>query len=169
MENVEDDGFRGFNGKTWEESLTEVKDGPLKGWTHYDGFDPFETHVGQLVTKVRDASEDMSGKPVAGFVVEEKHVNGGGRVHGGMYMAFADFALFAIAGPLLDGPCVTLSVNCDFVAGAEIGDVVLARGEVVRNSRSICFIRGELYLEGKEGQDDRPLLTFNGIVKKIGQ
>jgi acyl-coenzyme A thioesterase PaaI-like protein len=41
------------------------------------------------------------------FRVEKIHLNGMGNVHGGAFMAFADYCLFATAAPLLQGPAVT--------------------------------------------------------------
>jgi len=38
------------------------------------------------------------------FRVEKKHLNGQRHVHGGAFMSFADYCLFAMASPLLQGP-----------------------------------------------------------------
>ena len=77
-------------------------------------------------------------------------------------MTFADFALCLIA--VWDQPgehCVTVSCHNDFVAAGTPGDLIEASGEVVRRTRTLAFVRGQLMTGG------RVLLTFSGIVKRI--
>ena len=89
-------------------------------------------------------------------------MNGGGFMHGGCLMTFADYALFCIADEELQGTgSVTASMNCEFIDAARVGDLVEATGEVVRAGRSLVFIRGTITTA------DRPLLTFSAIVKKV--
>ena len=89
-------------------------------------------------------------------------MNGGGFMHGGMLMSFADYALFVIAhDELRDQHSVTLSCQTDFLAGsAPIGEVVYADGEVTKSTRSLIFVRGQTYV------GDTVLTTFTGILKK---
>ena len=78
-------------------------------------------------------------------------------------MSFADYALFVIAHDALEAErSVTVSCQTDFLKGAApLGECVYAKGEVTRNTRSLVFIRGEIFA------GDDTLATFNAILKKI--
>jgi uncharacterized protein (TIGR00369 family) len=95
------------------------------------------------------------------FRVENKHLNGMGNVHGGAFMAFADYCLFAIAAPVLEGPAVTVSFGCEFLDAAREGELVEGSGEITRAGGSMIFLRGLLKSAG------RPLFTFSGTIKRI--
>jgi acyl-coenzyme A thioesterase PaaI-like protein len=82
-------------------------------------------------------------------------------VHGGCFMAFADYCLFATAAPVLQGPGVTVSFACEFLDAAREGELVEGFGEVTRAGGSMIFLRGLL----KSG--DRPLFTFSGTLKRV--
>ena len=70
-------------------------------------------------------------------------MNGGGFMHGGCVMTFADFCLFALAGDALkDTRAVTATFNGEFVGSAGIGNLVECTAEVVKNARSMVFMRG---------------------------
>ena len=77
-------------------------------------------------------------------------------------MTFADFALCLTATwDQLGEKCVTVSCNSEFVAPGRPGDVIEASGEVVRRTRSLTFVRGQVYA------DERILLNYSAIVKRI--
>jgi uncharacterized protein (TIGR00369 family) len=133
-----------------------VKDGEWAGWGRYDT-DPFETLTGPFY-----ARRDADGRMVCAFRAEKKHMNGGGFMHGGCLATFADYALFMIAEDVLAGSgSVTASLNAEFVDSAREGELIEARGEVVRAGASMVFVRG-LITSG-----ERPLLNFSAIVKKL--
>ena len=88
-------------------------------------------------------------------------MNGGGFMHGGALLTFADYALFAIGESVLSGPSVTASLHGDFLDSARVGDLIEARGEVTRAGGSLVFIRG-LITTG-----ERTLVSYNGIVKRV--
>ena len=69
------------------------------------------------------------------FRVENKHLNGQRNVHGGAFMSFADYCLFAIAAPVLQGPGVTVSFACEFLDAAREGELVEGTGEITRGRR----------------------------------
>ena len=96
------------------------------------------------------------------FMPQDKNRNGGGNIHGGALMTFADFALFMIAGGMetsVHG--VTMTMNCEFVGAAEPAKLLTARGEVVRQGLSVAFVRGIIDDEG------RPVMAFSGTIKKF--
>ncbi|CAE7205205.1 unnamed protein product [Symbiodinium microadriaticum] len=97
------------------------------------------------------------------FEAEPRHINRGGVVHGGMLMTFADQVLGFAASDAADGKtCSTMSLNCDFVAAARIGDVIEGRAWVTRRTRSVIFVQGEVSSGGQI------LMTATGVWKIIG-
>jgi uncharacterized protein (TIGR00369 family) len=133
-----------------------ITEGPWAGWSMWSA-DAFELHAGPFYSRT-----DADGRAVCAFRAEAKHMNGGGFMHGGCLMTFADYALFAIAGDALaGGHSVTASLSGEFLDSAHEGDLIEATGEVTREGGSLVFIRGTVTTAG------RPLLTFSGIVKKV--
>lgn len=121
--------------------------------------DPFEEKVGPFYVKDRG-----DGTWASAFRVRGEHLNMGGALHGGMLMTFADQAAFAISRRCWNTPdvasCVTVSMTSDFVAAAFEGDLLEASGEVVRETRSLIFVRGRVE------SGDKTVLTFSAILKK---
>lgn len=136
---------------------TILTDGPFAGWTTWSqGSDPFETAIGPFC--YRTHAEGV----LAAFLPRREHLNGGGTVHGGALMSFADFALFAIAHNALRGAhAVTLTCNCEFISAAHDGEMIEASGEVLRETRTLVFVRGVAV------QSERAVLAFSGTLKKI--
>ncbi len=133
-----------------------VLEGEWAGWGRYDT-DPYETLTGPFY-----ARRDEAGQMVCAFRAERKHMNGGGHMHGGCMATFADYALFMIADEALkDVGSVTASLNCEFVDGAQEGELIEARGDIVRAGGSMVFVRGLITASG------RPITNFSAIVKKI--
>jgi uncharacterized protein (TIGR00369 family) len=133
-----------------------VTEGVWAGWGHYDT-DPYENLTGPFYSR-----RDDSGQMVCAFRAERKHLNGSGRMHGGCMATFADFALFMIADEALKNVgSVTASLNCEFVDAAQEGEMIEARGDIVRAGGSMVFVRGIITASG------RPITNFSAIVKKI--
>jgi acyl-coenzyme A thioesterase PaaI-like protein len=129
--------------------------GEFKDWRTWSR-DNFETHNGPFYHRMED-----DGRIACAFRVENKHLNGMGNVHGGAYMAFADYCLFAMASPELDGPGVTVSFGCEFLDAARAGELIEGSGEITRAGGSMIFLRGIL----RSGE--RPLLTFSSTIKRM--
>lgn len=133
-----------------------VQDGEFAGWLAWRGLDPFEDQSGPYVFR-----EEPDGSVLCAFRAERKHMNGGGFMHGGCLLTFADFCLFAIAHrELKDHRSVTVSLNGEFLGPSTEGELIECRGQVVRDG-GLVFIRG-LVTTG-----ERPLLNFSGVVKKL--
>jgi uncharacterized protein (TIGR00369 family) len=130
-------------------------DGEFRGWRTWRR-DNFESHTGPFWHRM-----DEDGQIRCAFRVEKKHLNGMGNVHGGAFMAFADYCLFAIAAPVLQGPAVTVSFGCEFLDAAREGELVEGSGEITRAGGSMIFLRGLLKSAG------RPLFTFSGTIKRV--
>jgi len=134
-----------------------IADGPFRGWLTWGaGEDPFETAIGPFC--FRGQGRDLT----SAFEPKRTHLNGGGTIHGGALMSFADFSLFAIAHEALAGAkAVTVAFHCEFLAPGGLDETVEARGEVLRATRSLVFVRGLIT------QGPRSLLAFSGTLKKI--
>jgi acyl-coenzyme A thioesterase PaaI-like protein len=130
-------------------------DGEFAGWRTWSR-DSFETHTGPFWHRMED-----DGSIRCAFRVEKKHLNGSHNVHGGCFMTFADYCLFAIAGPLLNGPGVTVGFGCEFLDAAREGELIEGTGEVTRAGGSLIFLRGQL----RSGE--RTLFTFSGTIKRV--
>jgi uncharacterized protein (TIGR00369 family) len=79
------------------------------------------------------------------FAAAPHHMNGAGTVHGGMLMTFMDTSM-SRTSRLISGAksTATVSLTCDFVAPAKLGDVIESRVRVTRRTRTIVFISAEL-------------------------
>lgn len=132
-----------------------VKGGEWDGWFLY-GNDPFEDHAGPFYYRLQD-----DGRPLAAMRTEAKHMNGGGFMHGGAIMTFADYCLFVIAREALtDSRSVTATFNGEFVGAVPPGALVECTGEVVKNARSMVFVRGLMTTGGE------PVMSFSAVLKK---
>ena len=139
--------------------LAPVTDGEWSGWLRWPGTDPFEDHAGPFYARY-----DAGGTIECGFRPEAKNRNGGGNVHGGALLTFADFALFMIASAVLpEFHGVTATLNAEFVGAARPGRLLTARGDVVKAGRSLIFVRGIIDDEGNA------VMSFSGVIKKINK
>jgi acyl-coenzyme A thioesterase PaaI-like protein len=129
--------------------------GEFAGWRTWSR-DNFETHNGPFWHRMDD-----DGRIHCAFRVENKHLNGMGNVHGSCFMAFADYCLFAMAAPILQGPGVTVSFACEFLDAARAGELIEGSGEITRAGGSMIFLRGLLK------SAERSLFTFSGTIKRV--
>jgi uncharacterized protein (TIGR00369 family) len=133
-----------------------ITQGEWAGWRNW-GPDAFEDANGPFVYRER-----ADGSILCAFRAEARHMNGGGFMHGGCMMTFADYAMFCISTKeLAGGQAVTVSLNSEFIAPAKVGDLVTATGEIVKAGGSLIFIRGTVMVEAG------PILTFSGVIKRI--
>jgi uncharacterized protein (TIGR00369 family) len=134
-----------------------VTQGEWAGWSMWQS-DAFEQQAGPFYEKQAD-----DGAWVCAFRTQDKHMNGGGFLHGGCLMTFADAALFTIAREEMhDSFGVTMHLSGDFLAAARPGQFVEARGEVTRGGGKTIFVRGIATADGT------PILSFTGIIRKTG-
>ncbi len=137
----------------WVHAVVET--GPWAGWSMY-GNDPFEDHAGPFYYRTA-----KDGARISAMRPEAKHMNGGGFMHGGALMTFADYCLFIIAmDDLKDSRSVTATFNCEFVGAVAPGDLLECTGEVVKAGRSMVFVRGLMTVAGEA------VLSFSAVLKK---
>lgn len=128
---------------------------PLDGFELYDPDDPFEMRTGPFLWQ-----HGANGHRFA-LRAETQHCNRQGIVHGGLMMTMVDLALAATAKEVIEDRFVTISLNSEFVAAGQKGDIIEATGELIRRTRSLAFVRGQVFT------GDRVLLTASGVFKKL--
>lgn len=133
-----------------------VQDGEFAGWIHWP-MDRFETQSGPFFHRIDDTGEVQ-----CAFRTEAKHISEQGIVHGGCFLVFADCAIFALTRRELGQYYgVTATLDTQFLGSAVEGELVEARGEIVKAGGSLIFVRGLV----KTG--DRPLLSFSASIKRL--
>jgi acyl-coenzyme A thioesterase PaaI-like protein len=138
--------------------LILVTDGEFAGWSMWQS-DAFEQRAGPFYER-----HDAEGRGICAFRAEARHMNGGGFMHGGCLLTFADSAIFTFARDALgDHHGVTVNLSGDFLDSARIGELIEATGEVTRAGHKTIFVRGLATADG------RPVLSFTAIIKKMSQ
>src|ERR1700722_10858138 len=80
-----------------------------------------------------------------GLALAADHANPAGKVHGGVLLALADHALSLVAWQAAGRvPCATIQLSMQFLRPVEPEGFLRARGEVVRLTGSLVFMRGTL-------------------------
>ena len=98
------------------------------------------------------------------FLAEPKHHNRRGIVQGGMLMTFADRALGMTCWYANERqPQATAQLDMHFIDAVQIGEFVEAKCRVVRRTRSLVFMSGELVV------GTRLVATANGVWKTLGK
>lgn len=126
-----------------------------EGFKTLAGLSPAEDHLGPFYYRKSDSGLEM------GFRAGPQNCNGIGTVHGGVLMAFADYAVTMLALSGVKENCTTISFSSDFISAARDGDWVTASGEVVRRTGSMTFVSGRLAV------GDNVVLTFQAVVKRL--
>lgn len=99
--------------------------------------DGFIGLVGPIMSRTDDKGR------VYGFEALPHHANLIGVVQGGMIMTFADRVLGILAWEAAGGlPAVTVSFETSFIGAGRIGSLITMRGEVLRRTASLVFMRG---------------------------
>lgn len=144
--------------------MTEIS--PELVWAAPTGFDPAregwerrsdEGFVGLIGPFWQRRDNDRS---ALGLLTEPKHHNRRGVVQGGVLMTLADRALGTGAWHETGGkPQATVQLDVHFVETVKIGEFVEARGQVVRRTHSLVFMRGTLVV------GSRVVATADGVWK----
>ena len=87
-----------------------------------------------------------------GFYVDERHTNPADVVHGGLLMTLMDMVLTTtvIQATELKNHVSTITMNCDFLAPVLANRWVDGKGEIVRRTKSLAFVRGRLQVAGTD-------------------
>ena len=93
-------------------------------------------------------------------LAEDNHTNPVGIVHGGMLTTLLDHTLSVIAWEANERkPCITVALDVHFLAAARPGDLVVARGRIVRQTATLAFTQGTLSVVQQE------IATASAILK----
>ena len=98
------------------------------------------------------------------FLAADKHHNRRGVVQGGMLMTFADRSMGMTCWYANERqPQATVQLDVHFVDAVKVGEFVEAKCQVVRRTRSLVFMAGELVV------GDRVVATARGVWKTLGK
>ena len=117
----------------------------------------YNRHAGPFYRLATDA--DRLGGRYA-FIVQPKHLNNVGNIHGGLLMSFADVAMSRTAR-LAAGveSCNTVSLTTDFVGPGKLGDLVEAAVRVTRRTRTLVFQSAKITI------GERVIMVTSGLWK----
>ncbi|MBT8427992.1 MAG: PaaI family thioesterase [Erythrobacter sp.] len=116
--------------------------------------------MGKLITRVDDDGRHARLR----MFPERKHENLQGIIHGAVTLSLIDISLFTTMhtiGSGNAGPSVTLELSTQFVGGGKPDQPLDAVTEIVRETGSMVFVRGQVE------QGDHIVASFSGIVKKV--
>jgi acyl-coenzyme A thioesterase PaaI-like protein len=126
------------------------------GYDTDKGQDPAEDHIGPFYYRLLDGEYEFA------FLAGPEHANANDTLHGGVMMTFADYSLCMVATDGYENEsCVTVSFSSEFIAAAEVGQVITCKAEVVRKTGSMVFVRGDV----RAGE--QILLNFSSVVKRM--
>lgn len=95
-----------------------------------------------------------------GCLMEDKHLNAAGIVHGGVLLTLADHAASAAAWLHTQRQtCVTVHLDAQFLAPAHSGNWVVCTVEISHSTNSLVFARVQLHCEAQL------LLSAQGLLK----
>lgn len=133
-----------------------LADGIIRGETGTQRLIGYELDVGQPDRRAR-----------CRLLVDERHTNRHGVLHGGIAALLLDNACGATASLTLDEggrqPFLTISLNVDFVGAGREGGVT-ATGRVTGGGRSLVFVAAELVAD-----DGTLIATASGVFKRVPQ
>lgn len=98
-----------------------------------------------------------------GLLTDAGHLNRNGSIHGGVVLTLADHALGHTSVHAGQGrKQATIQLDVQFIAAPRAGDFMVARGTVVKMTRSIVFMRADITV------GDKLVATANGVWKILG-
>jgi uncharacterized protein (TIGR00369 family) len=96
------------------------------------------------------------------LLVEQKHMNSSGSLHGGVLMTLADIAMSRTSRAASGAEsCTTVSLTCDFIGPGKLGDVIEARVRVTRQTRTMIFLSADIVC------GERVLAVATGLWKIV--
>ena len=93
--------------------------------------------------------------------IQEYHLNSGGITHGGFIMTLMDSGLGTSVYRSLGGEkrIATISLDVKFIAPSQQGETLVGSARIIKKTRSMVFVRGELFM------GDKVIATGDGIWK----
>lgn len=129
-----------------------------EGFRPTELIDPFEIFVGPVFERGEGIARRYA------MPVDERHVNMGGNIHGGALLTFADMTIGQTVWDATGkAPCVTMSMQTQFLKAAKIGDLLEVTPAITRVTRSLVFARGD-FMIGSE-----IVFTAQSVWKLLGR
>ena len=129
-----------------------------EGYKQLKGISPAEDDIGPFFYR-----REEGGALRMGFRVKAKNCNGIGSAHGGVMMTFADYVATMVALSGVKENCATISCTTDFMGAALEGDWVDGTAQVMRRTKSLTFVRGELQVE------DDCKMVFQVVMRRLNK
>jgi uncharacterized protein (TIGR00369 family) len=131
---------------------------PPPGYRQTGLVDPFEIYVGPIYETGEGAARRFM------MIVDERHVNMRGIIHGGMLMTLADLALGqAVWDATERAPSVTVNMQSQFLKSARTGDRIEVTPQITRRTRALVFARGDFTVAGEA------IFSASSVWKLLGQ
>ncbi|MDE2466825.1 MAG: PaaI family thioesterase [Alphaproteobacteria bacterium] len=128
------------------------------GYRQTELVDPFEIYIGP----VYEIGEGLARRYA--LPVDARHVNMGGRIHGGALMTFADLSLGQAVWDATGRAAVaTMNMQTQFLKAVEVGEVVEVAPQITRRTRALVFARGDFTVNGEL------VFTAQSVWKLLGQ
>ncbi len=121
---------------------------------------PFIEMVGAKMEECQDGYVRMS------LVLEHKHTNPNGVMHGGVATSLMDEVLGTVVATVRgteatqSTPHATVDMNVSFLAGPRVGDEIVVEGRALKVGRSIAFCEAEVTRRGKGDLVAKGRFTF---------
>ncbi|MDF2366337.1 PaaI family thioesterase [Sneathiella sp.] len=116
---------------------------PPEGFVQSRTRGPFSTHNGPFYHKVEGEQFWH------GLYITERHCNSRGRLHGGMMTTFADGLMATAVARANKVAAVTINLNCDICAAADIGDWLEGTARQTGLNDGFAFVEGEAWVGEK--------------------
>lgn len=112
-------------------------------------------NIGPLWTRMTDGVWQY------GLLIEDKHLNPAGLVHGGVLLSLMDHVVSAVAWEAASRqPCVTVQLDAQFRGAARRGDFVTAAASVAKQTRELLFMEGRLAIGDKDAAGGHAILKI---------
>ncbi len=110
---------------------------------------PYSSLIGPLMYRhYIDAQGRNRGE--VGLLLEQRHIGGNGRGHGGLLLTLLDEAMGMDAYLQKDRvPTVTVSMNTNFIGATVPGQFLYATAEIIQITSTLAFMEGKAYCGGK--------------------
>ena len=121
------------------------------GFVEYARSSRYLDLIGPLYERRGDGS-------IVGLVIDERHTNSRGMLHGGVLVAVADTVMGHTSERAAPGSrLVTVSLSTDFLGAARSGEWLQGHATVRRSGARLAFASCVFHVE------DRLILTANGV------
>ncbi|MEH6676040.1 PaaI family thioesterase [Phenylobacterium sp.] len=132
---------------------------PPEGFVPHDRQSPLTEPWEPLFVRKTDTAV------ILGLRAGPAHANGRGFVHGGLLMALADNAMGLTCAHRLGGDrsLVTVNLNLDFLAVAQLGQWLAFETDFVKLGSTLCFTQAFVTADGK------PCARANGVFRVVSR